>query len=559
MRQKSRRPRSADSKSSKGSQGTPIFTEFDPATLPALLASEENLGASAPDSVRSPASAPASAPVNEGASLKSRVGGGVRWSALGSLVIQLLSLARSAALTRLLLQSDFGLMGMASSLTGALGVLTATGMGGSIVAGQFKDEAQMHRHLNTVWTVEVIRGAILTLLLCGATPLVGRFYGEARLTSMLPVLALTPFIGSLGNIGLSLLTRGVEIRRTTQFALLSNIAVLGITLGLALWWRNVWALVWGQVAGSLIATGLSYFYHPFRPRFEIDREALKTAFSFGKWMFIIGVMVYITTTVDNVFVGKLLGAKALGPYVAAYSIANLPASLVAQIFSSVFLPTFAELGRGDTSRLEAIVERVFQIGAALLMLVSLPFVLFADEVVNALFGARWAEAAAPLRILVAVGLFRGFIQMVTPLAVGLNKPEIEGKSKIAEAIIFLALIYPMTVNFGTLGAAWTGVIVYAFALVTRYRGAWHLAPRAFAKLPLIVARLLGAVALGAAAGEAARGALRGLGWSNNWIILIGAGGVTMATTTILMMVVSPALRAQLAPVTSKIARVFKRQ
>ena len=538
-------------------KGDPVFHPVDPASLAHLVASEEELGSDAPDSIRSPTPTPATEA--EGASLKSRVGGGVRWSTLGSVVIQLLSLARSAALTRLLLQSDFGLMGMAGTLTGALGVLTATGMGGSIVAGKFEDDAQMQRHLNTVWTVEVIRGVVLMLILCVSSPWITRFYAEDRLLGMLPILALTPLFGSLNNIGMSLLTRGIEIRRTTQFSLSSNIAVLAITVGLAFWWRSVWALVWGQVAGTAISTALTYYFHPYRPRFEIDREALRKAFSFGKWMFVIGVTVYVTTTVDNVFVGKILGARALGAYVVAYSIANLPSTVVAQVFGTVFFPAFAELGRSDSARLENVIERIFQVGAAMLLWVSLPMMLFAGEIVGVLFGSRWDEAIGPLRILVLVGTFRGFIQMISPLILGLNRPEIEGKSKLAEAALFLILIYPMTTNFGTLGAAWTGVLVYAFALGTRYRGAWHLAPRAFATFPLVFARLLLGLASGALLGEGMRRALHIVGGDSPWLVLPLAGSVTMLATMAGMLLLSPALRVQLVPITDKLGGSFKRR
>jgi O-antigen/teichoic acid export membrane protein len=325
--------------------------------------------------------------------LSGRVSRGLGWTSFGSVAIQLMSLLRSAVLARLLLQADFGLMGMAATVTGALSVLTNTGMGSSIVSSQFSSDAKMHRHVNTVWTVEVGRGALLSALLwIGATP-TALFYQEPRLAPMLSVLSITPLLSSLNNIGLSLLARGVQIGRVTQFSLLSNTANLLITLALAWWWRSVWALVWGQVAGSAISLALSYCFHPYRPRFLIDREALRNAFQFGKWMFVIGVMVYITTTVDNIFVGKLLGAQALGPYVLAYTIANLPSTLVGQIFGTVFFPAFAELGRGQIERLEAAVERTFQIGAALLLLISLPLALFAHEIVGVVFGSRWGAAA----------------------------------------------------------------------------------------------------------------------------------------------------------------------
>jgi hypothetical protein len=110
------------------------------------------------------------------------------------------------------------------------------------------------------------------------------------------------------------------------------------------------------------------------------------------------------------------------------------------------------------------------------------------------------------------------------------------------------------VRFGTLGAASTGVLVYSFALITRYRWAWPLAPRAFAKLPLIVIRLIGAGAGGALAGAVTRAGLHAIGWNAHLAVLLLAGGTTLATTFALMLWVSPPLRQQFAPLAAKLAR-----
>ena len=361
------------------------------------------------------------------ASLGEKMHAGVGWTAFGSLLNQVLVLARTLILARLLSTGDFGLMGMAYTITGALGVLTNLNLGTSAIVARFDDEEQLHRHLNTVWAAGIGRGLLLTLILIAAAFPTARFYGDARLAPILMVLAATPLIASFNNIGLTLATRRVDLGLTTKFSLASSVVSLLIVVVLAFWTRNVWALVWGNVLGTVLSIALSFAFHPYRPRWQFDRREFDAAFSFGKWMFVVGVMVYITTTADNVLVGRLLGASVLGAYVVAYSIANLPQNLVSQIFGTVLLPSFAQLGRDDLRKLEDTLSRVFALGAALLMLVTVPMALLAPEVVHVAFhGDKWQAAIAPLRVLVFVGLFRGLIQIITPLIVGMNRPRNRG-------------------------------------------------------------------------------------------------------------------------------------
>lgn len=474
--------------------------------------------------------------------LRSRMYNGVSWTILGSASGQVLSLLRTIVLARLLSTGDFGLMGMAVTVVSALAVFTNFDMGGSIIATRFDSEDRLHRHLNTVWTFGIMRGLALCFLLAIASYPTAKFYGDARLGPILMVMALMPLLSSFGNIGLTLASRDVDLGRLTRLGMVSNVLSLLLIIGLAFWTHNVWALVIGSLAGSLIGAVLSYVFHPYRPRLMLDRNELKMAFGFGKWIFVIGVMTYITTTADNILVGKLLGASVLGSYVVAYSIANLPSNLTAQIFTTVLFPSFAELGRGDVERLESALTRVFTIGSALLIIITIPMMLLAPEIIELLYGDKWANAAQPLRILVLIGLFRGLLLLFSPLISGLKRPDIDARSKIVEAILFLSLLYPLTQHYGALGAAWSGVITYAFALVLRYRMAYGFAPGAFVRFPGIVGSVALAGASGAAVGWAVLQMMYHLQWNMVMSRIVMGGLASMLTTTMAIMVFRPILR-----------------
>ena len=205
---------------------------------------------------------------------------GVGWTAFGSLLNQVLKFARTLILARLLSTGDFGLMGMAYTVTGALGVLTNLNLGTSAIVARFDDEEQLHRHLNTVWVSGIGRGLLLSLILLAAAIPTARFYGDERLAPILMLLATTPLISSFNNIGLTLATRRVDLGLTTKFTLASNILSLVIVIVLAFLTRNVWALVWGNLLATVISIALSFVFHPYRPRWQFDRQRIRC----GVWL-----------------------------------------------------------------------------------------------------------------------------------------------------------------------------------------------------------------------------------------------------------------------------------
>ncbi len=419
--------------------------------------------------------------------LGGRVMKGVSWTLAATLWTQVLGIARTVALARLLSQADFGVAAMALTVINALFTLTNTSVVASVISSRFEDEDELNRYVNLVWTMEVARGALVSVLLLVLSSTFAAFYREPKLTPMLIALSLTPVCTSLQNVGLYLKSRSVEMKSLALHGVVSNTLAIGATILLAAWTRNYWALVWGQVAGAFVTTALSFVFSSYRPRFSWDRVLSKRAFDFGKHQFVIGLSNYALTTMDNVAVGRLLGPGVLGLYVAAYSFCTLARTLVNSAFNTVLFPAFASAGReDDPERLRALVERAFTLGTMALTAMITPMIAFAPAILRVLYGTKWSDAAFPMRLLLISGFFAGLLSLFSALFVGLDHPKLESKGKVWDALLFLVLLYPLTANFGAPGAALTGIIAWSGAAVWRWKWANDLAPRALNRLPYLL-------------------------------------------------------------------------
>jgi O-antigen/teichoic acid export membrane protein len=425
---------------------------------------------------------------------------GVSWNAASAILNYAVGLGRSILLARLLSPDDFGLLGMAGTILVALSVITNMGLDASIIINRLPPDEELPAYLNTIWTTEIIRRVFLTLLLLAASGAAVKFYGDPRLYLIVPVLALPQLIQGLQNIGLVILRKRLSFARLVWYEQASNIFATLSVVCLAFWLRNVWALVLSQVLSAVFSVSLSYVFHPYRPRLAFEKKSFRQAFNFGKYMFVVALMSYITTMADNVVLGKLWGAAILGVYVVAYNLASLPVGIISGVLNSVITPAYAELGAHDPERLGGAFARVYLISSAILLCITVPFILLGDEIVLLLYGARWAAAGSLLRILALVGFWRGLLQAVVPLLLTIRGPALEAKAKLVEALIFLSLLYPLTRNYGARGAAWAGVIIYLITMLNRFRFIKALAPQAFQRIPRIVLHSLGAGALGLLSG-----------------------------------------------------------
>jgi O-antigen/teichoic acid export membrane protein len=411
-----------------------------------------------------------------------------------SLIGELIRFVRSIVLARLLVPEDFGLFGMALTIVAAMNALTTLGLDRTILVNKFDSRQELKAHLDTVWSVELARGFFIALLVSATAFPISQFYGQAQLKVIIPLLGLISLLQGFQNIGLVTLRKDISFARLFWYELATNVVGIALTIALALVLRNVWALVIGLLLTAILGTALSYVFHPYRPRLAFEKIALRRALNLGKSALVISVASFVTSMADNVMVGRLLGAGALGNYSLAYNIASAPISVLVFAFGAVLFPAYAEITAQHRKRLELAFIKVFSISLLILLTITVPLFLLAGEIVQLFFGVRWASAGAALRILALVIPLRGLTLIITTVLFALNRPKEIGVGKTLEAVVFLVALYPLIKTFGLTGAAWAGLVAYAFACTNRILALNKIIPGISSKLFRISLTTLAAAA-----------------------------------------------------------------
>lgn len=463
---------------------------------------------------------------------------------------------------------DFGLIGMALTVVTGLNALTAVGLDIPVIRTSFNSDEELSAHLDTIWTVDLIRRIILTILLALLAYPASQFYREARLYEILLLFSLLPFILGLQNIGLLLYRKQLQFRRIVWLELTTNLLTLATTIVLVLWTRSVWALVLSQLGAAVIGVILSYLFHPFRPRLAFDRKAFNVTVSVGKYAILLSTLGYIMQMADNVLIGRLFNAAILGTYVIAYNLATLPIHGLVSVIGTVTFPAYAEISGGgapasngsaqveplftrkpmaalpsseDRKRLEQAFVRVLGISSLLLALITATLMVLGNEIVLLLYGAKWATAGTILRILSLLVFCRGYSVLISPLLVSIRGIAPDAKIKLVEAAIFLAALYPLTSSYGARGAAWAGAIAFFVTMINRAYFATALLPDIAQAIRRTILCSAIATAMGAALGMFAI-----MNIENIMVRLLLGGSVIGVVVSGMTLVLLPQLRREVS-------------
>jgi O-antigen/teichoic acid export membrane protein len=359
-----------------------------------------------------------------------------------------LGFIRTIILARLLMPVDFGVIGIAMTVIATVELLSQTGFHAALV--QKQDCSRVH--LDTAWTVLVIRGLGLFVILFLASPFIAHFFSIPDISLVVKVIAVSVIFSGFRNIGIVSFNKNLRYDKYFAYELSGVLVDLIVSVGLAFLLKNVWAIVWGGFAGNLARLLMSYQLSDYRPKFLLDRASFRDLFSFGKWLFITGVVSSLLTQADNMTVGKLLGPAALGFYQMAMLISYLSSSEISAVIANITLPAYS-LMQEDLKRIKLAYLDVLRFTIFLSLPISALIFVLSTESVTLFLGKDWLPAASCMQILALSGIFMSITSLGMPVYSARGVPKVETYLQSINLVVLLTLIYPLTKLYGINGSA----------------------------------------------------------------------------------------------------------
>jgi len=380
------------------------------------------------------------------------VQGGAYLSSL-KIIRKILSIIRLVIIGRILAPSDFGLMGIALLTMSAIETFSKTGYKQALI--QKKED--ISGYLNVAWTVLIIRGFIIFIAIYLLAPYAALFFHSPAVVPIIQVLGFAFFFEAFNNIGVVFFRKELEFNKVFihRFVGISTNFIVAVIAALTL--RSVWALVLGLLAEKIVSIIISYVIHPFRPRFSMDLQKARELFGFGKWILGSSILVFIGEHIDDIFVGRVLSATALGFYQMAYRVSNMLETEITQVIAGVAFPAYAKL-QDQPIRLQKAYFRIMRLTMAISIPIAVVMVFLAPEFTWILLGEKWMPIVVVMQLLAVAGLVKSIISTGSPLFTGSGYPNYQFYMQLIRGLTIIIVIYPLIEYAGISGAA-LGVIL----------------------------------------------------------------------------------------------------
>ncbi len=413
------------------------------------------------------------------------------------LLSKLASLALFVIMARALGKTGFGDFTFSLSLALLLTAFAGFGTSNILTREVARDREEVHRLFWNAIAIKLALGS-LALLVGTVITFVGHYDGSIR--AVVAILTTGALVDALTNTVYATFL-GFEDTRPTALSLLLQrytTAIVGIVL--LLLGAGVVPVAFVYLGGALLAAafaGAVLVRRMVRPRIEISAARAKRLLVTSLPIGIAGIFTTVLFRVDATLLSFLTNNTQVGLYSAAYRVLESTLFLT-YVFTWTTLPTLSRLRRHTTPPIAQAYESALKVIVVMLLPMGTGLLLFANTLIDVLYGHPYAEAASALRLLGGAAALYGVTYLSTYLLVGQDRQRIVPWVTGGLALGNIALNLVLIPAFGFDGAAAATSITEAAGalLMTTFalRATGRISLRRIAVGPVVASAAMGAAA-----------------------------------------------------------------
>ncbi len=352
---------------------------------------------------------------------------GGMWIFFARWTVRAVGILTTIILARILTPEDFGLVAICILLTSLAETIGREAQNLAVIRKQDLDRDFM----DSAWTASILVNLVLGAVVFASAPLIAHYFNEPRALLLVQIMSLRVLMIGFENIGMALYRKDFNFSMSYKYIILEKIIPSAITIILALYLRNYWALVIGSVVGfgGMIAAG--YLLHEYRPR--ICFKKLSEVWAFSGWVIMEKLAIFGTTRIDYLFVPTFGGTKEIGHYHVGTELARMPTVELFTVLDRALFPAYARL-IDQPGALAAAFIKILSAATIICLPVSIGFALLADDAVRLIYGAQWAPMVS---IVILLSVASGAVALISTVTLALQAV---GKTRLSFVIICLQLV-----------------------------------------------------------------------------------------------------------------------
>jgi O-antigen/teichoic acid export membrane protein len=217
-------------------------------------------------------------------------------------------------------------------------------------------------------------------------------------------------ISSFRNIGVVLFHKELEFSKVFWFKIYTRLGRFFIVIPIAIMLQSYWSLVIGAIVGIALEVFMSYWVHPYRPKFSLSKIRFFSAFSLR--IVAIRIAQFFSKKIDIFVVGRLVDSSLLGVYNVSMQVSRMLTSEIVGPVNQALFPNYAKIVN-EKNKLSISYLNSLSAISIILFPVGLGLSAVSDDVVLILLGEKWLDAIPFMKWMAVYAIGEGLLQVIS--------------------------------------------------------------------------------------------------------------------------------------------------
>jgi len=397
--------------------------------------------------------------------------GALTWSAVNTFGVQLLQLVIGIILARVLMPTDFGIIGILFIFTSISIVL----IDGGFSQGLIRKKDATNKDFSTVFFLNLLVSILLYVLLYISAPLIARFFVQPALVTYSRILFIIILIFPFYLIQQAQLFKKLQYK-TIAIVNIISVSVSG-TIAIILAFRGfgVWALVIQQICLHSMRWINYTFFVRWKPLLVFTKSTIKDLWRFSLPVLGQTSLNALFSQIYFIIIGRFYPIQQVGYFNQANKYSETVNYAAQSILSAGTFPVLSTI-QDDKERLLSVYRKLI----TSVSIITFPFVVFlivaAEPVVVTLITEKWLPSVVLLQLLLFANIF-------TPMfTINISVLNAQGFSNISlkleiikKSLIVISILACFSFGIKTMltGFVVVNYIAYAISMVSIKKSLEH--------------------------------------------------------------------------------------
>jgi len=374
---------------------------------------------------------------------------GATWLLAGRFLSQAIGFVSMMFAARFLSPEDVGLAFIAITVMTLVGAILEFPTAAALI--HFDEPTR--EDYDTAWTLGILRGLVVSLVLLALAWPIALFYGDARLFPLMLLVASYPTILGLRNAYMEEFARALVFSPEAFTEIAVKLTSALTIIAIAYLTGSYWAIPLGLVASGVAGVLVSFILKPKLPRLTL--VSFRRIFGYSLWLGLSHIFRHLTWQADGLFVGTL-GKATMGFYSYGTQLSQRVSTLLTAPINRSLFSAFSSIQK-DGVRLKRAFLLSMSFTFALMLPLGMGMSALAEPIIRVMFGPEWVAATIVLALSGPVVGLNNLNMPASALAMSL------GRTKLLfwrNFITFLLRITPLLwamYYFGLEGILWSRI------------------------------------------------------------------------------------------------------